>query len=257
MISIIGGKLGAGKTLLSTMRMFEIVCSGRTVVTNVETVFTEFQKLAFKMKGVYLEETQLRYINPETDRNWQKKIPFGTPDSFVELFLDEIHLFFNSRDWAQTQKNSPDLISFLSQSRKAHVNITFIVQDSETLDKQFRLQAEWEYFVLSSEHIPLGPLGKFPIKFMIVRKSSARKGQLISKEFKGYDKRFYKLYKSFSFLDDKMKVLGQNADRPKAIKLRKLSLFRRLLVNLSDRYLPPLTICVSSSSSSLSSPLPD
>lgn len=250
MISIVGGKLGAGKTLLCTMRMFEIICSGRTVVTNVETVFHEFQRLAMKMKGVIIEPHQLRYINPEEDRNWQEKIPFGTPDAFVELFLDEIHLFFNSRDWAQTQKNSPDLISFLSQSRKAHVNITFIVQDSDTLDKQFRLQAEWEYFVLSSDHIPLGPLGQFPIKFMIVRKMSAKKGTFISKEFRSYDKRFYKLYHSFSFLDEKMQKLGANADRPKALQLKKLPFLKRYLVRLSDRFLPPIPPCASGSSSS-------
>lgn len=239
MITIYGGKLGAGKTLSCTMRVYELLCQGRVVVSNIEFYFDEFYKLAARQKGILLDRSQLRYVDPETDRNWQDVIPFGTPGNPVEVFFDEIHLFFNSRDWAQTQKNSPGLISFLSQSRKAFVNVTFIVQDSETLDKQFRAQAEWEFFVMSSDHIPLGPLGKFPIKFMIVRKMSAKKGTFISREFRGYDKRFFKLYNSFSFLDEQMKGLGAKAERCEKIKLRRLAFWKRPFARIFPGLIPP------------------
>lgn len=237
MIQIVSGKLGSGKTLFTVMTMFDALCKGQTVVTNIKVFYDHLSLLAAKLKRVRLQEEQIIFIDPEKNTNWQDEIPLGTPDCFVECYFDEVHLFYNARDWATTHKNNRGLLSFLTQSRKARVNVTFIVQDSETLERQFRLQAEWELFIASSAHIPLGPLGTLPIKFFIVSKLDARNRVRVSKIYRKYDKRFFKCYDSFSFLDSHMEELAANTVRLPRIKLKKIGLLRWLLGSINIKLL--------------------
>jgi hypothetical protein len=226
MIQIVTGKLGAGKTLYTVMLMFEALCRGATVVTNIAVNWDEIVALARKRKRVELDPRQLVKLDPGQDRNWQEKIPFGTDRGFVEVFLDEIHLFFNARDWAKTNTESKGLLSFLTQSRKARVNVTFIAQEITTVEKQFRVLAEWELYIVSSDHIPLASLGKLPWKFFIASQRDAQNGILIKKSFKGYDRRFFKLYGSFTFLDREMNELAEKAVYVEPFKLRRVGVLR-------------------------------
>lgn len=226
MIQIVTGKLGAGKTLWTVMDMYEKLCRGCTVVTNIDVLWHEVLAMARRQKRVVLQEQQLIRLDPGEDKNWQEKIPFGVDGSFVEVYLDEIHLFFNARDWAATNKDSKGLLSFLTQSRKARVNVTFIAQEITTVEKQFRVLAEWEMYVVSSDHIPLAGLGKLPWKFFIASQRDAQNGVLIKKNFKGYDRKFFKLYRSFSFLDKDMRELSEKAVHVERFKLQRVSRLR-------------------------------
>lgn len=235
MIQIVTGKLGAGKTLYTVQwLMFPALLKGRIVVTNIEVVWEEMVKLARSAHRIELDRRQLITIDPNKDKNWQKSIPFGTLGGFIEVFLDEIHLFFNSREWAKTASESNGLQSFLTQSRKARVNITFIAQDESTIDKQFRIQAEWLLYVVPSSHMPLGILGTCPYKFFIVCKKDAKAGYLLSREFRGYSRRFFRLYRSYSFLDDEMIELAANAVKMDPLKLRKVPVWLWLLEPFRD-----------------------
>ncbi len=231
MIQIVTGKLGAGKTLYSVMLMFEALCRGATVVTNIQVNWLEMVILARLQSRRILDSAQLIKIDPEKDRNWQEIIPFGRPGEFVEVFLDEIHLFFNARDWSKTNTESKGLLSFLTQSRKAGVNVTFIAQEITTVEKQFRVLAEWELYVFSSDHIPLSFLGKFPLKFFIVSQRDAQNGVLLKKTFKPYNKRFFRLYGSFTFLDSEMQRISANAVYADRLKLARVPIFRWMWEN--------------------------
>lgn len=234
MIQIVTGKLGAGKTLYTVMMMFDSLCRGATVVTNIEVQWPEMVRLARLQKRVVLDPAQLIKLNPEHDRNWQKSIPFGRPGEFVEVYLDEIHLFFNARDWSKTNTESKGLLSFLTQSRKAGVNVTFIAQEITTVEKQFRCLAEWELYVFSSDHIPLGFLGKFPIKFFMVSQRDAQNGVLLKKHFKSYSKAFFRLYGSFTFLDTEMQGLAAGATYAPRLKLSRVNVIRWLREHVAD-----------------------
>lgn len=236
MIQIITGKLGAGKTLYSVMSLFELLCLGRTVCTNIAIDWSECCALARSKHRVILNPDQYIKLDPGIDRNWHEKIPFGVSGSFVEVFLDEIHLFFNARDWARTNSENKSLLSFLTQSRKARVNVTFICQEITTLEKQFRVLAEWELYVVSSDHIPLGGLEKLPIKFFIVSQRDAQNSIMIKKRFKSYSKTYFKLYGSFTFLDAEMNALARNALHVDQFKLEKIGYLNALKEDFQKIY---------------------
>lgn len=226
MIQIITGKLGAGKTLYTVMEMFDSLCLGRICVTNIAVNWPAMVEAARRLRRVHLREEQLIRLDPGTDANWQESIPFGSLNGFVEVYLDEIHLFFNARDWAKTNSESKGLLSFLTQSRKARVNVTFIAQEASTVEKQFRVLAEWEKYIVNSDHMPLGILGKFPFKFFIIVQRDAQNSCVLKRTYRGYDKRFFKLYGSYTFLDAEMNNLAANAVWLEPYKLAKVSLFR-------------------------------
>jgi hypothetical protein len=226
MIQIVTGKLGAGKTLFTVMHMFDHLCKGRRVATNIDIDWPEMVALARRVRRVELVPEQLLRINPGVDPNWHTLVPWGDPAFPVEVYLDEIHLFFNARNWQVTQQRCEQLLSFLSQSRKAGINVTFIAQEITTIDKQFRDQAEWELFVLNSSHIPLGPLGKCPFNFFVVVKRDPRNSNVLDKTVRSYDKRFWRVYRSYSFLDDAMQSLAEQKPRVSPVRLSKVSRVR-------------------------------
>jgi hypothetical protein len=235
MIQIVTGKLGAGKTMHTVRMMFEKLCRGSTVVTNIDVNWSAMKELAASYAGVHLDDAQLVKLDPAADKNWQRSIPFGTRKLPVQVYLDEIHLFYNSRDWAQTEKFQRQLLSFLTQSRKACVDVTFIAQDAETIEKQFRAQAEWELAVVSALHIPLGALIKifhwfFPCYIVRKRSVSAQEKSkvLIGKQWCLYHPRWWSLYHSFQFLDGEMRELAESARIAEPFKLRRVTTRERL-----------------------------
>lgn len=240
MIQIITGKLGAGKTLWSSIQMFNFLCEGRTIVTNIDLDWEYIKRRARRKKRLILDDKQLIRVDPATDRRWQENIPFGDPFAAIEVWLDEVHLFYNARDWQKSGADSGDLFSFLTQSRKAGVNVSFIVQDEATLEKQFRLQAEWLRYVVNSDHLPLGPLGKFPFKFFVLVTRDAKAGHVISRRFMTYDKSFFGTYKTHSFLDPYMQQLASTRERVARMSLVRVSWFRWLLEEFQHNVITPI-----------------
>jgi hypothetical protein len=234
MIQIVTGKLGAGKTLYCVMLIFDALVKGRTVCTNIAVNFEELFALALRLHGVRIKREQLVYINPEKDPNWHKLIPWGVPGSPVEVVLDEIHLFFNARDWQKTHVEARSMLSYLTQSRKAQCNITFIAQEIKTVEAQFRALAEWELYVASSDHLPLGILKSLPWKCFIVAQRDATHGYLLRRIWRKYDKRFFRCYGSFTFLDKEMNEIAATVVKVEPFKLQRIGFLRRLFLNLLE-----------------------
>ena len=233
MIQFITGALGAGKTLFAVSLLFEALCEGRSVVTNIEVNFDELSRLAELEAGVILDPRQLCIVDPEKDRLWQDKIPWGVMGCCVEVFFDEIHLMYNARDWQKADVLIRSLVEFLTQSRKAHVNITFIAQDAETVDRQFRAFAEWELAIVSSKHIPgFGDALNALWPCFVVKYKSLKNGEVLKKRFRRYDPRLFRCYASHSFLTADMRALSERVERRERFKLRRTTLRRRMLLSL-------------------------
>ncbi len=238
MIRIVTGKLGAGKTLYSTMLICDVLSKGRVVFTNIDIQWDDMKKLAYRLNRVRLDDKQLIRHDCGQFPDWHEHVPFGTEAGFVEVFLDEIHLFFNARDWQKTGIQHKTLLSFLTQSRKARVNITFITQEITNVEKQFRSMAEWEEKIVPSSHMPLGIIKSFPFKFFFVVYRDAENGNTVNKSWRLYDKRFFKAYKSFQFLDSDMLQLSATATFVDPLKLKKGNLLYWLFSPFIDLISP-------------------
>ncbi|MCW1921501.1 zonular occludens toxin domain-containing protein [Luteolibacter arcticus] len=235
MIQLVTGDLGSGKTLYTSMLMFDALCQGRIVVTNIKVVWEEMALLAARLRGVVLDERQLIRVNPEEDRNWHRVIPWGSTVP-IEAYFDEIHLIYNARDWQKTGTENKGLVSFHSQSRKAKVNVTYIVQEKETMEKQFRALAEYELAIVSSDHVPLGWIVKLFPRCFIVKVISVKKGTLLGRRWRRYDKRFFRVYDSFSFLDKEMGDLSDEVTRVDPFKLTRVPFYRRWWMDISEPF---------------------
>jgi Zonular occludens toxin (Zot) len=250
MIRIITGPLGAGKSLYCSMDIFSDLCSGKTVCTNIDVDFFEMARLAYVVKRIHLNPSQLIYFDLNVTEDFCSIVPRGTPDCFIEVYLDEIHLWFNSRDWQQTKIRHKRLMSYLTQSRKFFNNITFITQVVENVDSQFRGMAEWIQCIVPSSHMPLGIIKSLPVKFFFIVFKDASNGNVIKKAVRRYDKRFFKTYRSFQLLDNEMIELASKAPVVSRHVLVRPSFHRWFLVQLY--ILKPKPCDYSSSSRSFS-----
>lgn len=231
MIQIVTGTLGAGKTLYCVSEIFDLLCQGEYVATNIKFFWDQLADLALRDRGVFLEPRQLVELDLNKDRDWHKKIPWGAKNRqapTVHVYLDEVHLFFNARDWAATAALHKQLLAFLSLSRKAKVDVTFIAQEISSVEKQFRNLAEWEKHVTSTAHIPLGMLGQFPVRAFVCVVKDARLGHVLKRIWRTYDKRFFGVYDSYSFLDSEIDDLANEVERLEPIRLARASARQRL-----------------------------
>lgn len=200
------------------MDIFDDLCAGRIVATNIALLWDPLADLALRLRGRILDPRQWFPVDLRSDKDWHRRIPWGTERGNVRVYLDELHLFFNSRDWQKTGSEHRNLLSFLSQSRKARVDCTFIIQEVTNLERQFRVLAEWEERIVPSNHLPLGVLGNCPIRFFFVCRRDTRSGETLQRNVRFYDPKFFSCYKTCDFLDDEMTKLAE--DRPRIDPLR-------------------------------------
>jgi hypothetical protein len=232
MISYVTGTLGAGKTFHSVRLGCRHLAKGGTVVTNVECDYSHIRAMIARRDGVWIQPEQLRVFDPEKTPQWEMEIPWGEAEGNVLVILDEAHLFYNSRDWAQTAANNRRLLEFLTQSRKAGVDVIWITQEGANVDKQFRVLAEWELAIVSTAHLPLGFLGKLPFRAYCVKKVSSRGNYLVHKEWFRYSKYLFGAYKTDSMLSQRMRDLAQTVERCGFLKLQRVTVRQKLAIEL-------------------------
>ncbi|MBB5349878.1 hypothetical protein HNR46_000099 [Haloferula luteola] len=220
MIQFVTGTLGAGKTFHSMRLLMEGLAGGKTVVTNIDVDREKvFRRVAIHHRRK-LEEDQLRVIDVEETPDWESEIPYGEAEGTVLVVMDEAHLFYNSRDWAETASKHKRLLSFLTQSRKAGVDVIWITQSGGNVDKQFRELAEWQLAIVNARHLPLGWLGAVPWQAYIVKRISVSGGYVVKKSWHSYDSWIKGTYRTQALLDSTMRGL---AERAEWLGLRKLS----------------------------------
>jgi hypothetical protein len=170
-IHFISGKPGGGKTLYSVKLILEELIHGtRCIVTNVPL---KIQELNSYLQREYPFAFQRRFIDPGlhisevvilideddlskfftfrgggvrlesvSNAEWKcGKRPDYTSvkDGGVFYALDEVHIAFNSRAWADT---GAEVLYYLSQHRKLGDDVVCITQSVGNVDKQFRSVAQ-------------------------------------------------------------------------------------------------------------------
>jgi len=159
-IHIILGKPGSGKSLYATKCLIQqLRDTRRNVVTNLPLKLPELntylqsqyptENLEAISRVRLLDEEQLKSFWLFRGVSDEDKGEHG-----VAYFLDEAHICFNARDWAQLGRAA---IHYMSQHRKLGDVVFPITQAVGNLDKQFRSVAE-DYTVLKNESvIKMGP----------------------------------------------------------------------------------------------------
>lgn len=244
MIHLVTGKIGAGKTLWSLTQIIEHIKNGGTVATNIKLNWPNFRRYISSKYKVVPCYSQYRFIDLNSQQ-WDRVIPWGSHELPVKVFLDEVHLFFNSRDWSKTQTEHKDMLSFLTQSRKAGVDVYFISQLSGTVDKQLRSQAQFEIYLLNSAQLNFGPLGKCPWNFGISHKIDMHSREKLETNVFPYSSKLFGLYDSFDMLNNDMQDRRNSVEHVQKIAMPKprhnWRMYRRILrliLRKMYRYVP-------------------
>lgn len=151
-IHFISGKPGHGKTLYAVGKIVrELIRTERKVVTNVALDLprlNEYIQEKYPQAGVDLH-SRLQILDEEQAKTfWKFRYEEGQKDIGVLYVLDEIHLYFNAREWMNTGK---DCLHYISQHRKLCDDILAITQSIGNVDKQFRSVAE-DFSVMRNEY---------------------------------------------------------------------------------------------------------
>lgn len=167
-IEAIEGTLGAGKTLYVATRIAEHLSRGGVVYTNVSIEFMPWKigkggssyKEGLGMRHFVMERygkipvaEQLIILQPNEVTDFQKLVKWGHDEMHVLLALDEIHLFYDQYTAKEFNKR---LMDFLTQTRKASIDIIFISQDIQNVAVQFRrlIQYRWTFRDMGTYLLP-------------------------------------------------------------------------------------------------------
>lgn len=235
MIKIVEGVLGGGKTVFAVRDTLERLRDGGYVYTNVEMVRPAVRSYLLSKYGVYLRSDQLREF-PATEgvKGWVEFMEWGTLDSPVLAIIDESQMFYNSRDWAKTQEHDRDMLSFLTQSRKAGVDVTFISQSSGNIDKQFRVLAECTVKARNMKHIKAPLLGVAMSGFFFYQWTETATNHVFDSKWWKADKGVFACYRTAAFLDSLMQEMASTKERLEARPLRSAP----SIVRLAHRFQP-------------------
>lgn len=213
MIEVFEGRLGGGKTYSAVLRMVDAWVSGATVCTNVSVLWDNVKKYVLEVFGLILDDRQFIFLDDDKIGMFHR----FTPRNCL-VVLDEAHLWFNARDWSQSNR---ELLAFLTQSRKYGTDIIFISQAASNLDKQFMrlIQYVWRFRDMSKWRIPgLGMNWPFQ-QIMAVRLDYDGK-TVLDKKLHWKSKQIFKLYDTNAVYKEAFQRLELDV-RGKPVKVRK------------------------------------
>lgn len=188
MIFIHEGNPGAGKSYDVQSRILDQLKAGRVVYSNIDghndrkcrmaiSEITGLSKTDLDKQLIYLDDSQL----PE----FWKHCADG---SFI--VLDEIHKFFNARDWS-TERNRA-FADWCSTHRHQGYDLCMITQRQNKIDGQARSMTEWRYF-----YRKLNFFGSMFKKGYLVYCYSGDDAKPLSVKKCSYDARIFKCYHSY------------------------------------------------------------
>jgi zona occludens toxin (predicted ATPase) len=201
MIELYEGRLGGGKTYSACVRMVDQVARGGLIATNIEIVWDKFSEYIENKFNVVPERDQFISLQDEQIGLFHRFTPSGTAELPVLVVIDEAHLTFNSRDFAQTDKLYRETLTFLTQSRKVNTDIIFIAQSVLNMDKQFMrlVQFIWRFRDLAKWKIP--GLGiPYPLKQILAVQFDYDGKTVLQRSFIQKDKRIFGLYNTNSLI---------------------------------------------------------
>lgn len=214
MIEVFEGRLGGGKTYSAVVRMVGQVAQGGVICTNVDLRWPAIKRFCAGRFGVMVEDDQLIKLEDEQVYEFHRFTPSGTPEMPVLVVLDEAHIHFNARDFAQTDKKYRETLVFLTQSRKVSTDIIFISQSLFNLDKQFArlVQYVWRFRDMSKWRIPgLGITS--PWKGILAVQFDYDGKTVLQRQFVNKDKAVFGCYNTNALLRGFPRLDGVNTAR--------------------------------------------
>lgn len=228
MISLVTGTLRSGKTLYTVGRIVDHLAKGGILYTNIDLEPEIIAKVIRKRFRRIMQPDQIRFVDLAGDKSWHQRIDvWGVPGEHILACFDEIHLFFNARDWMKTQALHADMLSFISQSGKAGIDIIFIAQVASTLEAQFRKQCEWEFICRNMRDVRIPILGTLPINRMLLIQKHNQSEAVVDRGLVRYDRGLFGCYKTLSFLDTQMREAEKNTPRVGFRKLKRAPLISK------------------------------
>lgn len=199
MIWIIEGKIGGGKTYYAVEYIVKYLANGGIVRTNVELHIDAIRNLLRKRHRWELQEGQLEILTDDQSiALFHRAVPKGQQGHPTFVVVDEAHLFWNTRD---TFKTNREFCLFLSQSRKAFIDVCFITQDMNRIDNQVRCLAQYVWRALDLQNTRLPVVGKCWPFAQFMRNQYDQDGRtFIQREFIWKDKEIYKCYNTYQLV---------------------------------------------------------
>lgn len=200
MIECFEGTLGGGKSYHAVKRALDYLAVGGRVFSNIELVQSECESFVADRYGLSLQwSEQYRYLNASDIARLHEVVKGGDKDCPVLCILDEIHLYHNSRDWANASRG---LLQWLTQSRKLFVDIICITQHRNNLDKQWiRLMGRyWRFRDMRKWKMP-GIGLRIPFVQALAVELDQDGKTVIQKTFERFDNRIFRCYSSEQIFD--------------------------------------------------------
>ena len=195
MIIVYEGIPGSGKTYDAVRKLTDNLRLGRKCYTNIDGMAS--QECAEAMK----------FVSGLNDYDFARLFHFLSADDIKHFWeicepgslivLDEIHKYFNSRDW-QTENNR-GFGSWASTHRHGGYDLVLITQKIEKIDSQVRTLAEWTY-----RYRKINFVGNLIQKgYIVYCHSGDDTSDVLSKQIRRYDKKVFACYQSYATKDTK------------------------------------------------------
>lgn len=137
-LKVFDGIPGMGKTYNAmVLEILPHLAEGGFVVTNIEVKLDGIAAYLKERYGKIFNPERLLILTEEQCPTFFSYLPRGTADCPVKVVLDEIHLWFNARDWQKNDAKVRETFNLATQHRKFHLDIILISQNLSNIDGQF------------------------------------------------------------------------------------------------------------------------
>lgn len=135
MIHIYEGRIGGGKTYNCVRRALEYAANGGTVAGNLFMKVDKCVEYCRKIHGAVVQPDQFMTLTLDQLYFFHAHVPQGTKDCPTLVFVDEAQIPFGCNDY---RKTDGELLEFLTQSRRAFIDVIFVTQHADNINKMFR-----------------------------------------------------------------------------------------------------------------------
>lgn len=140
-LEIFDGLPRQGKTYSSMyLRILPHLAKGGFVVTNIEVKPEGIGKYIKARYGKVWNPDRLKILTADQCVHFFRHVPTGTADCPTLVILDEIHLWFNARDWQKSdgkEVGGRETFNMATQHGKFFLDIVLISQHVSNIDGQF------------------------------------------------------------------------------------------------------------------------
>jgi len=177
--NIVVGKKRSGKTYYVVEKMLAALMAGDVVVSNIQLKW-DFCQRYFRKHGATVPADNYRFLDTQAIIDNPQCI-LDALSTHTTLALDEFHLIFDARAFAETAKKAGGFQTFLTQAGKVYVTTYFITQEASLMDSRLAKQATRIFDISNWLQMPiLGPALPLPVSLV---RCKDHKGNLLYREW--------------------------------------------------------------------------